>query len=388
MYNRVTKQFIILLISLLSISIAVAQEYQQQPAKQTHLVRVFPIVSTVTLAGTVIPAKEVTFSAQVSGRVEFIAGEEGDEFEKEAVLLRLTDNELQAKYKSALASLKTAQADVRNADVQFSRELISPDSPNKAPGGMAIPHIFDEVFSEPLSDAMNLGDSKMDRYADLHSYSTKVNRARNHLQKAKSNIETIQAQLRNTQSITAFSGIIIKKLVEIGDTVQAGQALLQFANINRLQIQLEVPARLVDNLRKNMLLPAKLDAGGWGQVRVNKIFPIADPKYHTVRVKLDLPPSARTRPGQYAQVEIQDHQTKVRHLPVIPRQALIWRGSLPSVYVINNDERELRLLRLGTDYGNGAQVSILSGIKGGDVIELKPLEKKQMPTFEAIHLNQ
>ena len=378
MENRLAQS--ILLVTLLFLTINIyAQERYSVSHNSTYVVQVFPIVSTVTLGGTVIPVKEITFSAQVAGRVEFIAGEEGDEFNSDEVLLRLTDNELQAQYRSAKASLKTAQADVRNADVQFSRELISPDSPSKAPGGMAVPHIFDEVFTEPLSDAMNLGDSKMDRYADLHSYSTNVNKARNALQKARSQVESIEAKLRDAQSIAAFSGIITKKLVEFGDTVQIGRPLLKFANIASLQVQLEVPARLVSNLHKGMLLPAKLDVGGWGQVRVNKIFPIADPKYHTVRVKLDLPPSARTRPGQYAQVEIQDRQTKTRHLPVIPRVALVWRSSLPSVYILKEGKRELRLLRLGTNYGDGSQVTVLSGIKGGDIIEINahPMNQNQ-----------
>lgn len=365
------KSVTLLLLYVISFSTGHSQE-QTWLSQNGFVVQVFPIISTVVLGGTVIPAKEVTFSAQQAGRVEFIAGEEGDEFKTDDVLLRLTDTELQAQHRAATAALQLAQSDLRNADVQFSRELISPDSTGKAPGGMAVPHVFDEIFTEPMSDTLSLGDSKMDRYADLHSYSSKINQARSALQHARSELDAVEAKLRDVQSIATFKGIITKKWVEMGDTVQAGTPLLKFADITQLQIQLEVPSRLISGLDKGMLLPARLDVGGWGQVRVSKIFPIADPQHHTIRVKLDLPPSVDTRPGQYAQVEIQDIQNKPNYLPVIPRQALVWRSSLPGVYVIKDNKRELRLLRLGTPYGDGSQVTVLSGIENGDVIELNP----------------
>ena len=40
-----------------------------------------PVGSTVSLGGTVVPYKDVTFSAQIPGRIKSIAGEEGDQFE-------------------------------------------------------------------------------------------------------------------------------------------------------------------------------------------------------------------------------------------------------------------------------------------------------------------
>jgi hypothetical protein len=68
----------------------------------------------------------------------------------------------------------------------------------------------------------------------------------------------------------------------------------------------------------------------------------------------------------YADVIINDINAQVRELPVIPKNALIWRGSLPGVYVLNNDnQRELRLVRTGEDVGLDG-VSILSGLRPGE----------------------
>jgi multidrug efflux pump subunit AcrA (membrane-fusion protein) len=118
-----------------------------------------------------------------------------------------------------------------------------------------------------------------------------------------------------------------------------------------------------------MIVPARLDVGDVDiQARVEQIFPIADPDRHTVTVKLDLPPGVPGGPGMYAEVMINDINAKVRDLPVVPTTALVWRGSLPGVYVLNEaNERELRLVRTGDQVGADG-IAILSGLRAGERI--------------------
>ncbi|MGB5607253.1 MAG: efflux RND transporter periplasmic adaptor subunit, partial [Gammaproteobacteria bacterium] len=61
---------------------------------------------------------------------------------------------------------------------------------------------------------------------------------------------------------------------------------------------------------------------------------------------------------------------EVRTLPVVPVNALVWRGSLPGIYVINEqNKRELRLVRTGDSVGSDG-VAILSGLQAGERIVL------------------
>lgn len=346
-----------------------------QPASpQTYLVQTYSIPTTIMLGGTVVPYKEVTLAAQVSGRIEMIAGTEGDRFSQEAALVALDDAELLAQRRAAFAEMMNADAVLRNASMQYSRELYSPNTPNQmqVPGGMGLPNLFDQFFSRPASEFLGQSNSVLDRQAELHSYGTQIEQARNAMLRAQSQIEQIDAKLRDTVGKAPFEGVITRKMVEIGDTVQAGMPLLQFANTDYLQIQVEVPARLVPSLNIGMTMPAKLDVLNTPvQVRVAQIFPVADPQRHTVTVKFDLPIGTRTGPGQYAQVEIIDSQIEAQTLPVIPRAAIVRRGSLPGVYVLNGERRSLRLVRIGRDM-DAQHVSVLSGLKQGDVIEVNP----------------
>jgi RND family efflux transporter MFP subunit len=343
---------------------------QAAPLGSTYTVQKRPIVSTVTLGGTVIPAREVTLAAQLPGRINMIAGEEGDYFEKDTLLVALDDTELLAQRRGALAELANADSVLRNAGIQYTRELWSPESVSKAPGGMGVPYMFDQMFTEQAQDLVGRSDSTLDREASLHQFSTKIEQARNSLVRAQSQLDAIDAKLRDARSIAPFNGIIVKKMAEIGDTVQPGMPLLMFSDVTSLQIQVEVPARLVPGLYIGMLVPARLDVGGWGQVRVAQIFPIADRERHTVTVKFDLPPGTQTGPGQYAQVSIRDVNASSEAQIVVPKATLVQRGSLPSVYVIKGDQRELRMVRVGDS--NGQEVIILSGLDEGEVIEINP----------------
>jgi len=57
---------------------------------------------------------------------------------------------------------------------------------------------------------------------------------------------------------------------------------------------------------------------------------------------------------------------------VIPTSAIIWRGSLPAVYIVNGDnETELRLIRLGEQLDQYT-VAVLSGIRIGERLYSNP----------------
>ena len=331
-----------------------------------------PVGAAVSLGGTVVPYKDVTFSAQIPGRIESIAGEEGDHFKSGSELIAINIDDLQAQRRSAWANLANAEAALRNAGVQYNREIISPygGEANDSMGGMGS---MMKSFTNPMQGMMGSGSTpRLDRYAQRYQYGTQLEQARGQIVSARSAIEKIDTKIRDAKSVAPFDGVITKKLVEVGDPVQPGQPLLMYADVSKLQIKLEVPARLMPGVKKGMVFPARLDVGDVDiQARVVQVFPIADPDRHTVTVKLDLPQGVPGGAGMYAEVMINDVNARVRELPVVPKAALVWRGSLPGVYVMSdNNQRELRLVRTGDDVGADG-VAILSGLRAGEQIIVK-----------------
>ena len=333
--------------------------------------------SVVTLAGTVIPYKAVTLTARIPGRVEFVAGTEGERFKNGDLLLSIDDDDLLAQRRAAVAEIGNAAASMANARMQYSRELYSPQGQsiyNK--GGMGMPSMFDQMFTEGMTNMVpgNVGGRPwLDRQADLVNRGTQINQAQARALTARSRLEEVDAKLRDTRSIAPFDGVITRKAVEVGDTVQPGQAMLDYTDTQYLQIKVDVPARQMPGLRVGMMVPARLDVGDTRvDARIAQIFPTADAQRHTVTVKFDLPQGVPGGPGMYAEVMVPDIAAPANTLPVIPESAVVWRGSLPGVFVIDHENQtQLRLLRLGDRAGAGL-VSVLSGIQIGERIYANP----------------
>ncbi len=371
------------LVTLSACGIAFSCMVEQAPAQpvasETRLISAGDIYTvqqasgapTVALGGTVIAYKQVTLAAQIPGRVKFLAGIEGDTFKNEELLVAIDDTELLAKRSAATAQYSSGQTQLRNAGVQYSRELWSPKS-NSGPGGMGMPNLFDQMFTGKMEDFMGDRDRDAERAADLFASSSQIEQARNALMRASAEIQAIDAKLRDARSQAPFDGVIMKKFVEVGDTVQPGQPLLEFADVTYLQIEVDVPSQLSQGLKRGMMLDAEMDTDGRViPTRVAQIFPMANAERHTVKVKFDLP-QGFSSPGMYVKVRVPDFQAPSRASPVIPKSAVRYNGSLPGAYVINErGEPQLRLIRVGEDLGSG-YISVLSGLQPGERILLNP----------------
>ena len=107
------------------------------------------------------------------------------------------------------------------------------------------------------------------------------------------------------------------------------------------------------------------------RARVAQIFPMADPTRHTVRVKFDLEPGAPAKAGMYAEVLIPQPGQEQSTLPMVPVSAVVYRGGLPMIYVLDaQNQPRLHLLRLGEQYGD--MVTVLTGLQGGERILANP----------------
>jgi len=328
--------------------------------------------SQLLVGGTVVAHKSVILSAQLPGRIVSIAGEEGDQFAKGNLLVKINDDELLAKRQTAVAQYASASSAVQNASVQFSRQVISPSTSNKAPGGMGMPGMFDQMFTNPMANMMGTRDYRVERNADIIATRSRMDQAHHALEQARAQIQQIDTKLRDTQSIAPFAGTIVKKAIEIGDTVQPGQSLLVYEDLRTLQIVVDVPSRLIKNLHTKQLVQAKID--GYNKIitiQVVKIFPTSDPIRHTTRVKFILPNDIDISPGNYAEVKIPVADSSTQTSLIVPATAVINRGGLPSVFVINKNRVELHLVRIGDILPSG-DIEILYGVKEGQKILDKP----------------
>lgn len=328
--------------------------------------------SKVNLGGTVIPFKEVTLTAQMPGQVNYISGIEGDAFTAGTLIISINDDALRAQRKAAMAQWNQAAYAYQNAQSQYNRELWSPKSEQSMPG-MALPNLMDQMFTTPMGNSMGVGDRDVEKRADLTNAMSMVKKAQAQMAQIKAQIDEIDVRLNDTKSTAPFDGVIVKKMVEAGDTVQPGQPLLVFAKSNHLSIELNIPVNLMQGIKKGQQLMARIANSTPIQVRVAQVFPVANGQQHTVKVKMDLPLGAPAAPGMYAQVAVHNSTSQNQAFPVIPSQAIIQRGSLPSVFVFNpkTNQVSMKIVRVSKSSNNGFK-TVLSGIKEGEQIVVNP----------------
>ncbi len=351
---------------LLCITLAQADEIRVEPVKE----QVYD--SHIKLGGTVIPFKKVTLTAQIAGQINFLAGEEGDRFKKSALLASIDDAALLAKRKAAYAQWQRAHAAWQNAITLYNRELWAPRSKTAMPG-MGLPSMFDQMFSRPMSEAMDITDYDAARRADLMAARNRIKEALAQMEAARAQIEEIDVMLRYTKLVAPFDGVIVKKFVEVGDSVQPGQPILEFAKSNHLSIEVNVPVSLMGAIERGRIFRASINHGAPVNVRVAQIFPVADDRQHTVKVKFDIPLGAAAAPGMYAEVHLPNAQSQGLKFPIVPESAIVRRGSLPAVYVVDPDNGliHMKIVRLSQRSLNGYRI-VLSGLKTGEQLILNP----------------
>ena len=151
------------------------------------------------------------------GRIEYIAGFEGEWFKSGTELVRIDDDDLLAQQRSAFANLEAARLAERNAGVQYSRELWSPQSRNinRMPG-FGLPAMFDNVFTQNFSGFAGDYDPDVQRYSDLYAQGTQLNQSRSQVAQAQSRLDELSAKLRDTRSVAPFDGVVARKLIEVG----------------------------------------------------------------------------------------------------------------------------------------------------------------------------
>lgn len=342
------------------------------------------LITRMKVGGYIEPSQVVRLTAQGGGTVVYLAGREGQSVEPGQVVVGLDEEREMADYRAAWARLSGEMSGIQNAQVQLRNKL---SGPRTSPMGGPAYDAYDR-FTVPFYNAMSqmmpfMGSGSPMMPMSSQQYSVVArNQARAEYEKqqaslvaSQSGIDQIETALRNRRSMATFPAVILNKHVNLGDTVQPGQVLIELANTDELDLRIEIPARMVAELTPHSMIPVVLDGNVTVDAWVEQIYPAASANQHTVSVKLALPPGAPAAPGMYATALLPEPRTpgEVISAPVIPSSAIVYRGSLPSVFALGADGRvELRVIRTGES--QGGRVVVLSGLKVGERVVTTPTD--------------
>jgi multidrug efflux pump subunit AcrA (membrane-fusion protein) len=102
--------------------------------------------------------------------------------------------------------------------------------------------------------------------------------------------------------------------------------------------------------------------------RVRTVSPAGDPETHRFLLRADLPDDARLRSGLFASVDVPDTSAPKRRM--VPAAALVERGGLAGVFVVEGGKATLRWIDVGSRSGD--EVEVRAGLSPGESVVISP----------------
>jgi len=164
-----------------------------------------------------------------------------------------------------------------------------------------------------------------------------------------------------------FSGIVIEKMVQQGQYVNAGEVLFNIADLSSVWVEIEVYENELSDIHVGQQVEIRSrsvpDIAYTG--RVAFVYPFLDPKTRTLKARVQLAnPGLKLKPDMFVNAII-----KVPFAPqiVVPVTALIDTGKRQVVWVESSPGTfESRSVQIGQQSND--KVQILSGLHAGDKV--------------------
>lgn len=234
-----------------------------------------------------------------------------------------------------------------------------------------------DARSQADQAAAALADAKAnyERYAALYKEEAV---SRQHYDKMKLAYDQARAaaegagnQLRYAMVTSPINGVVTQKLGNAGSLAVPGQPVLVVENPSRLQVQTQVGAEVLRQLKPGTVVPVEVDGvNGRIDAHVAQISPAADPVSRTFLVKLDIAAQG-LKSGLFARALFPQGE---RAALLLPKAAVIERAGIQGAFVVGADGiAQFRMLRLGAE--RDGQVEVQAGLSAGERIAVSGLDR-------------
>ncbi|MBX3506001.1 MAG: efflux RND transporter periplasmic adaptor subunit [Parvibaculum sp.] len=280
------------------------------------------VETRVSALGTLQADQAITLTPEITGIVTSIDFEDGQRIEKDGVVIRLDDRDLNARLAQAEARLVLTRANYQRADRLLNQ-------------GSGTARARDEALN------------------DFKSAEAEVAATKTALDKA---------------TITApFSGIIGLRQVSIGQFVTAGQPIATLADVDNLRIDFQVSEVFLTQIRPGQDATVTFDAlpGESYRGTVSAVDPVISMDGRSLSVRaLIRNEEDKLRPGLFGRVEI---VTATRQSILLPESAIVVSPEGGNaVFEVVDGAAKITPVRIGER--RPGEVEILEGVEDGDVV--------------------
>ncbi len=324
-----------------SAAIAAAQSPADAGQAAILKVAVRDLPQTVTAEGVVEAVKQATLGAQVAGRIVELNVKAGDTVRAGQVLARIDARTADQAVAASLSQVAEAEANLANARRKHERNR--------------------DLLAQKFVSQAAVDQSEAEfKAAQAQLAAVKANAG-----------QAVAAQSFNTIT-SPYAGVVGATHALVGDMAQPGRPLITVFDPRELRVTATLPQAALATLK--LALPVQVEIASLGRTLMATkvtVIPMADARTHTTPIRLDLPAAEGLLPGQFARARF---ITGTMSALAIPAGAVLKRGEVTAVYVIDREGRaQLRQIRTGEAVGDG-QVEVLSGLNDGERIAQNPVQ--------------
>ena len=338
---------------------------------QTQIAKKENIFEVVSASGKIQPEVEVKISPDVSGEIVALTIIEGNKVLQGDLLVKIKPDIYLSMFDRSKASLNTSKANLAKAEAQLT-ESESNYNRNKI---LYENDVISHAEYEQIESAFKVATLNM-KSAEYAVVS------------AEASVKEAQENLDKTSIFAPMSGTISRLNVELGERVvgtgqMSGTELLRLANLDAMEVAVEVNENDIVRVHKNDTVIIEVDAflGETYKGIVSEIANSADvsgssaDQVTNFEVKIRVLNQEAFRPGMTATVDIQTQ--KVQDIVAVPIQAVTTRKDtsgankkVECVFVFTNGIAKYAEVKTGIQDANNIQ--ILSGIDIGAEVIIGP----------------
>lgn len=278
-----------------------------------------------TAVGSVVSDQRIELASRLSGHIRDILVQEGDQVRRGQVLARLDAADVEGGIRQAQAGTGAAEAALRDAQIDLER--------------------FQRLF-ERGSVADN----------ELRKVRLKFEAAREARNQARAGLDIALAQRAYAEIVSPVDGMVVARHKRAGELAVPGAPLLTLESGRGLLLETFVTAGRVAAIADGQ--PVRVNIDGLSaplKGTVSRVVRSGDPVSRSHQVKIALPETAGLMPGMFGRAAF---GLGASSAPMVPRRALVERGGLTGVFVLDGESRaRFRWLRIAREWPDQVEVS-------------------------------
>jgi RND family efflux transporter MFP subunit len=307
-------------------------------------------------------------SSRIPSYIRQVHVDAGDRVRQGQLLVELDDRDLA----SHLDQAKAAKTEVEDAIQEAGYALGS------AQAQLELAQLTHKRFEELLAKKSVSQHEHDEVTARLRSATAGVEMAQARKRQAEAKRTQVEAQIASAQislgyaQIRApFAGVVTERRMDPGTLAGPGMPILAIDQTGRFRLDVSLPESRLSSVVVGETVAVRLDAVPEPvQGRIREIVPAVDPGSRTALVRISLPSLNNLRSGMFGRALLSAGGSE--SAPTVSEQAVVRRGQLESVFVVEGDVARRRLVSLGSP--SGGRYTVLSGLSGGEQVVLNPEE--------------